>query len=138
MKIMILNYFSYNGTFHENKSTKSIHDGIKMTEYNNDPFLIGDFKHNKIEFFDLSHQQWNTASPYPYQNRIFGYGAVSRPGQVFIIGGCCSHKWSLVSLFENDKWSKIGFLNVGRMNFMTIEYGSDIMIFGGRTKNKKP
>ena len=107
-----------------------------MTEYNNDPFLIGDFKHNKIEFFDLSHQQWNTASPYPYQNRIFGYGAVSRPGQVFIIGGCCSHKWSLVSLFENKKWSKIGFLNVGRMNFMTIEYGSDIMIIGGKAKNK--
>ena len=109
-----------------------------MTEYNNDPLLIGDFKHNKIEFFDLSHQQWNTASPHPYHKRLFGYGAVSRPGQVFIIGGCCSHQWSLVSLFENDKWSQIGFLNVGRMNFMTIEYGSDIMIFGGRAKNKIP
>ena len=108
-----------------------------MTEYENFPFLIGDFKHNKIEFFDIQNQQWHTASPYRYQKRIFGYGAVSRPGQIFIIGGCCSHRWSLVSLYENKKWSKIGFLNVGRMNFMTIEYGSDIMIFGGRSKNKK-
>ena len=109
-----------------------------MTEYNNFPFLIGDFKHNKIEYFDLPNRQWNTASPYPYQRRLFGYGAISRPGQIFIIGGCCSHKWSLVSLFENKKWSKVGFLNEGRMNFMTIEYGSDIMIFGGRAKNKIP
>ena len=109
-----------------------------MTEYKNFPFLIGDFKHNKVEFFDLQDQQWHAASSYQYQKRLFGYGAVSRPGQVFIIGGCCSHKWSLVSLYENKKWSKIGSLNVGRMNFMTIEYGSDIMIFGGRSKNKKP
>ena len=137
MKIIVLNNFSYNGIFHEYKSTRYVHDGIKMTEYNNFPFLIGDFRHNKIEFFELSHQQWSTASSYPYQKRLFGYGAVSRPGQVFIIGGCCSHQWSLVSLYENMKWSKVGFLNVGRMNFMTIEYGSDIMIFGGKAKNKK-
>ena len=109
-----------------------------MTEYNSFPFLNGDFRHNKIEFFELSHQQWSIASSYPYQKRLFGYGAVSRPGQVFIIGGCCSPKWSLVSLYENMKWSKIGFLNVGRMNFLTIEYGSDMMIFGGRAKNKMP
>ena len=109
-----------------------------MTEYKTFPILIGDYKHNKIEFFDLLHQEWYHTSPYPYQKRLFGYGAVSRPGQVFIIGGCCSPKWSLVSLLENNEWSQIGFLNVGRMNFMTIEYGSDIMIFGGRSKNKMP
>ena len=108
-----------------------------MTKYKGSPYLIGDFKSNRIEYLALKHQEWNKASPYPYQKRLFGYGAVSRPGQIFIIGGCCSPKWSLVSLFENDKWSKKGKLNVGRMNFMTIEYGSDVMIFGGRAKDKK-
>ena len=100
-----------------------------MTEYNNFPYLIGDFKHNKIEYFDLPNQQWNTASPYPYQRRLFGYGAISRLGQVYIIGGCCDYKWSLVSLFENKNWSKVGFLNVGRMHIITIQYTLFVRFF---------
>ena len=105
-----------------------------MTEYRNEPFLIGDYKHNNIEFLDLSYERWYVASSYPYQRRLFGYGVVSRPGKVFVLGGCCSETWSLVSLFENDKWSKVGFLNQGRMNFLTVEYGTDIMIVGGKTR----
>ena len=59
-------------------STNFIHDGIKMTEYKNEPFVVGDYENNQVEF--LSRERWHTASPYPStsknrfdENRIFGY-----------------------------------------------------------------
>ena len=137
-------HFSFNGTVPienstEYKSTSHVHDGIKMTEYENEPLVIGDYKHNKIEFLHLAHEQWYIAGPFlkGRQKTIFGYSPVARPGKVFIIGGCCEH-WSSVSIFENDEWSLYGSLKTGRMTFMTIIYGTDVMIIGGITKNKKP
>ena len=127
---------SYNGTMYEFKSTSFIHDGVKMTEYENEPFVVGDYKHNQIEFFHLSHEKWYTATSYPYQSRIFGYAVVSRPGRVFILGGCGHNDLlRLVSVFKNDQWSTKGYMNQARMNFMTIQYGTDILIFGGTTTN---
>ena len=65
-------------------STSYIHDGIIMTEYKNEPFVVGDYNHNQVEFLHMSHERWYIASPYPYtsknppnENRIFGY----YPGQ---------------------------------------------------------
>ena len=121
----------------EFESTSFPHDGVQMTEYENEPFILGDHKHDEIEFVHLAHRKWYTASPFPFSNRIFGYSPVSRPGRVFILGGCCDH-WSSVSLFENDKWSKFGSLVQGRMNFMTITYGTDVMIIGGMSINTQP
>ena len=135
----LIHLFSFNGTqpiekSAPYKSTTHIHDGIQMTEYENEPFVIGDYKHNKVEFLHLSHEQWYTASPFRSEKPIFGYSAVSRPGKVFILGGCCDH-WQSVSIFENDEWQYHGKLGHGRMNFMTITYGTDLMIIGGTPKN---
>ena len=61
-------------------STNFIHDGIKMTEYENEPFVVGDYENNQTEFLHMSHERWYTASEYPFtsknrfdKNRIFGY-----------------------------------------------------------------
>ena len=64
--------------------------------------------------------------------------SVARPGKVFILGGCCdkNDSWKKVSIFENDKWRNFGELGQGRINFMTITYGTDVMIIGGITENK--
>ena len=64
---------------------------------------------------------------------------VARPGRVFILGGCCDENESprkIVSIFENDEWRNFGELEQGRINFMTITYGTDVMIIGGTTQNK--
>ena len=110
-----------------------------MTSYENEPFIIGDYEHNQIEFLHLSHEIWYSIKPYPYaQNRIFGFSVVSRPSKIYLFGGCCDKDWSLISLFENDKWSKIGFLKQGRINHLAISYGTDVMVIGGISKNHKP
>jgi len=108
-----------------------------MTEYDNEPFVVGDYEHSKIEFMHMTHQIWYTARPFPFRRRSFGYAAISRPGKVFILGGCCDNDWSIVSLFQNDNWSKIGLLNQGRINFMALTYGTDVMIIGGKSKDNQ-
>ena len=119
------------------ESTSFIHDGVKMTEYEKEPFIIGDYNHNQIEFMHLSHQKWYTISPYPFQTKIYGFGVVSRPGKVFILGGWCEDNCSTVTLFENDSWSKIGSLAQSRLNHLVITYGTDCLIIGGRSLEKQ-
>ena len=110
-----------------------------MTEYENEPFIIGDYHHNQVEFMHLAHEKWYTAPTYPDSNsRIFGYEAVTRPGKVFIFGGCCYGDWSIISVFENDAWGEHGRLKRGRINFMTVTYGTDVLIIGGRTFLSRP
>jgi len=120
-------------------STSFIHDGVTMTEYENEPFIVGDFNHNQVEFMHLSHQKWYTASPILGEfgvQRIFGYAAVSRPGKVFLLGGSLyiddELTMSQIFLYQNDIWEPLGELNHARMNFMTITYGTDVMIIGGK------
>ena len=126
--------FSFDGeVFDRSESTSEIHDGVKMTEYENEPFIVGDYNHNQVEFMHLSHERWYTASSFWHRNEIFGYAAVTRPGKVFILGGCCDGDWSQISIFENDEWSLYGNLKHGRINFMTLTYGTDILVIGGRT-----
>ena len=64
--------------------------------------------------------------------------SVARPGKVFILGGCCDENdtWKTVSIFQNDEWNIHGKLKQGRINFMAITYGTDVMIIGGTTQNK--
>ena len=116
-----------------------------MTEYQNEPFVVGDFNHTEVDFFHMSHEKWFTASPYRTSfstpRRIFGYSPVSRPGKVYIIGGCRESRdeygdWSETTVFENDEWRTHGNLNHGRINFLTIQYGTDVMIIGGTLKNR--
>ena len=109
-----------------------------MTKFENEPIIIGDYNHNQIEFMHLSHERWYTAKPFPFQQRLFGYGVVSKPGKVFILGGCCDYDWSLISLLKNDGWSKIGYLKQGRMNFFAITYQTNVMIIGGMTTDQRP
>ena len=109
-----------------------------MVDYKDEPFIIGDYKHNFIEFMNLSFELWYRIIEYPYQNRIFGYATVSRSNKVFLFGGCCDDSWSSISLFEDDEWSKIGDLRQGRLNHIAILYGTDVMIFGGKSKNNQP
>ena len=63
---------------------------------------------------------------------------VARPGKVFILGGCCDENetWKTISIFEKDEWKIYGELKQGRINFMTITYGTDVMIIGGTTENQ--
>jgi len=115
------------------ESTSFIHDGVTMTEYENEPFVVGDYNHNQIEFMHLSHDKWYTVRPFPHRKRVFGYAAVSRPGKVFILGGCCDEIRgnSLIHLYKNDQWQVFDSLKHGRVNFMAITYGTDVMIIGG-------
>ena len=127
------------------ESTSFIHDGVTMTEYENEPFIVGDFNHNQVEFMHLSHQKWYTASPFLGDfgaKSIFGYAAVSRPGKVFLLGGSLytndsyygeQHTMNLINRYQNDVWEPIGSLKHARINFMTITYGTDVMIIGGKT-----
>ena len=140
-------YLSYNATLQmsPSASTSHIHDGVVMTEYENEPFIVGDYTHNNIEFMHLSHKKWYSGQPFPYQERIFGYAVVSRPGKVFILGGCCDDTghdtgtWSRISLFQTEGWQLPPVsLKQGRMNFQAITYQTDILIVGGITKDRKP
>ena len=121
-------------------STSFIHDGVTMTEYENEPFIVGDFNHNQVEFMHLSHEKWYTASPILSEfgvKRIFGYAAVSRPGKVFLVGGYAYYDdyyaMSEIIVYKNDIWEPFGGLKHSRMNLMTITYGTDVMIIGGKT-----
>ena len=117
------------------ESTSFIHDGVTMTEYKNEPFIVGDYNHNEIEFMHLSHELWYTAPPFPYRDQVFGYTPVSRPGKVFILGGCCddNKRSNRIFLYENDNFTEMANqLKYGRANFMTITYGTDVIIFGGK------
>ena len=130
------------------ESTSFIHDGVTITEYENEPFIIGDYTHNQIEFMHLSHEKWYTASPFPHKKRVFGYAVVSRPGAVFLLGGCCNSDWypmtvdssddGMIYLYENDQWGKMNPMKRPRMNFMTLTYGTDVMIIGGKSFDNQP
>ena len=123
-------------------STSFIHDGVTMTEYENEPFIVGDFNHKQVEFMHLSHEKWYTASPMLDEfgiQAIFGYSAVSRPGKVFLLGGILyiedsgydDRIMNQIILYQNDVWEPLGQMKHSRMNFMTITYGTDVMIIGG-------
>ena len=140
--------FSFRGIFpmEPAASTSFIHDGVTMTEYENEPFIVGDYNHNQVEFMHLSHEKWYTASPALVNfgvTRIFGYAAVSRPGKVFLFGGYLTNReegdykeqkiMEQIILYQNHIWEPLGELKHARMNFMTITYGTDVMILGGKT-----
>ena len=129
---------SYSGNFTEAASTTFIHNGVVMTEYQNEPFIVGDYNHNQVEFMHQSHLRWYTAIEFPFYGKVYGFAAVSRPGKVFILGGCCGNDWKTISLCENDQWSKIGNLIQGRINHHVIAYGTDLMIIGGTSRNNQP
>ena len=80
------------------ESTSFIHDGVTMTEYQNEPFIVGDYNHNQVEFMHLSHEKWYTASPFPHKKWVFGYAVVSRPGAVYLFGGCCNSDRSSITV----------------------------------------
>ena len=109
-----------------------------MTQYQNEPFVVGDYHHNEIEFMHLSHELWFNIRPFPYWTRLFGYSAVSRTTKVFLFGGCCDDNWAMVTRFENDEWFRSGSLNQGRFNHLTITYGTDVMIIGGKSEDNQP
>ena len=115
-----------------------------MTEYENEPFIVGDYNHKQVEFMHLSHEKWYTANPIQFGvQRIFGYAAVSRPGKVFLLGGSLYFKddsdtqqqmtMTQIILYHNDIWEPFGELKNARINFMTITYGTDVMLIGGKT-----
>lgn len=66
--------------------------------------------------------------------------SVARPGKVYILGGCCNenHEASkTISIFENDAWQKhYGELKQRRINFLTIIYGTDVMVIGGTARDE--
>ena len=64
-------------------STNYIHDGITMTEYEKEPFVVGGYDHNQVEFLHMSHERWYIASPLLEtgknrlnKTRIFGFSPV--------------------------------------------------------------
>ena len=49
----------------------------------------------------------------------------------------------MIYIYENDQWAKMNVMKRARTNFMTITYGTDVMIIGGKTflnreKNRQP
>ena len=136
-------FFSFDGTkninghfFNQTESTSFAHDGVRMTQYENEPFIVGHYNHSQVEFMHLFHEKWYTVSSFYINPKIpiFGFAAVSRPSRVFILGGSSEHS-SSVSIFENHQWKRnYGQLSEKRINFLTITYGTDVMIFGGTTE----
>ena len=55
------------------ESTTFVHDGVTMTEYEKQPFVIGDYNHAQIEFFDLSRGKWFTARVSASENAPIAY-----------------------------------------------------------------
>ena len=139
--------FRFDGTrLQPAEPTSYSHDGVQMASYYDEPFIIGDHSHSEIEFMHSAHQKWYTVGPFPSRDRWFGYATVSRPGKLFILGGCCENddddddetdSWSNIWLFENDKWKNYGKLAHGRMNFITVPYGSEVLIIGGTSHDKQ-
>ena len=126
---------------HPEESTSFVHDGVTMTEYQNEPFIVGDYNHTQVEFMHLSHKKWYTASklPFPELKNVFGYAAVSRPGKVFLLGGSLHFEGiSKILLYENDIWGWASDMKHARMNFMTITYGTDVMTIGGKSFQNEP
>ena len=39
----------------------------------------------------------------------------------------------MIYIYENDQWAKMNVMKRARSNFMTITYGTDVMIIGGKT-----
>ena len=39
----------------------------------------------------------------------------------------------MIYIYENDQWAKMNVMKRARTNFMTITYGTDVMIIGGKT-----
>ena len=111
-----------------------------MTQYENEPFIVGHYTHSKIEFMpkriEFDRKWYSKTSFYTNTEKpIFGFAAISRPGKVFILGGCYEHS-SSVSMFKNHKWEhNYDQLTQKRINFMTISYGTNVIIFGGTTEN---
>ena len=72
---------------------------------------------------------------------MFGFAPVSTPSKLFILGGCCdsnNHYLSKITLFEDDEWFDYGRLEQGRINAMTISYGSHVAIIGGTSRGNEP
>ena len=44
-----------------------------MTEYEKQPFVIGDYNHAQVEFMDLSHGKWFTARVSATENASIDY-----------------------------------------------------------------
>ena len=135
-------------------STSFIHDGVTMTEYQNEPFIVGNYNHNQVEFMHLAHEKWYTASPvmagskwpHPFEiESIFGYAVVSRPGKVFLLGGSLYYEqqgreqleMNMILRYQNDVWEPMSELKHARINFMAITYGTDVMIIGGKSYQRR-
>ena len=43
------------------ESTRFVHGGVTISEYEKQPFVIGHYYHAKVEFMDLSRGKWFTA-----------------------------------------------------------------------------
>ena len=125
------------------ESTEIPHDGVQMASYKDEPYIIGDYDHAKIEYMSLSDQKWhfpgNGGRNFPDRDRLFGYTPISRPDKLYILGGCCDEEdnWSTIWILKNDNWSKYGELTHGRINAMAAIYGNDVMIIGGSSFDQK-
>ena len=109
-----------------------------MTQYENQPFIVGDYNHTKIESMHTVVEKWHTFPNFytdDSEKAIYGYAAISSQNKVYILGGCCNHERT-VSIFGNYKWTHFdNQLMKPRKNFVTIRYGTDIMIIGGGTES---
>ena len=135
---------SSNPSLQSSHSTSVPHDGVQMASYHDEPFIIGDFHHAEVEFMHLTHQKWYSAGHFPNRfmalTRFFGYTPVSRPGKLFILGGCCDWEdnWSTVWILKDHEWSKYAQLTHGRINSIAVVYGSDVTIIGGTSFDQEP
>ena len=44
----------------------------------------------------------------------------------------------MIYIYENDQWAMMNVMKRARTNFMTITYGTDVMIIGGKTFDNQP
>ena len=102
-----------------------------MTKYENQPFIVGDYSHNKVESMHAAVEKWHTFPDfytYDSEKPIHGYAAISSQNKIYILGGCCDRERSgdsvprrTVSIFDNYEWRHFdNQLMKPRKNFMTI------------------
>ena len=132
----MINILSFDGndTFLPTWSTRYIHDGVEMAKYKNQPIIVGDYKHNEMEFMHLSYKRWYTANPYPIEKVYFGYATVSQSDKVFFLGGS-GESSERVSVYENESFGPFGSLRRGRINHVAIPFGDNVLIIGGKLSN---
>merc|ERR1719259_30006 len=88
--------------------------------------------YRRTEIYNIESNQWNDAPDYPYsKERIMLYSVSSTNQAAFFIGGHDAYSYlSVIAKYENDAWSRHGYLKRRRYGHGSITYGTTTIVIG--------